>query len=232
MTPQGEVEPGMTVWLASKKPKDSHSDISEPIEIIEVNNKETFAWSPESDQPVASVSKKMAAVNTAETSPVSTREVDMPNSISVDSLKNPVDLSKTIQPQMEASMISDSAVTKKEVVIVSGKIKQHEVKAGETLYGIANEYHVGVMDLVRWNDLNLQAGIKPGQALKLSESQPVISDEPPTMAKKEIEHEVKTTDTLYSIARKYGVTMKELMEWNNKKDFTLAIGEKLRIEGR
>jgi membrane-bound lytic murein transglycosylase D len=52
------------------------------------------------------------------------------------------------------------------------------------------------------------------------------------MAKKEIEHEVRTTDTLYSIARKYGVTIKELMEWNNKKDFTLAIGEKLRIQER
>ena len=47
-----------------------------------------------------------------------------------------------------------------------------------------------------------------------------------------IEHEVKNTDTLYSIARKYGVTIKDLMEWNDKKDFNLAIGEKLKIQGR
>ena len=74
------------------------------------------------------------------------------------------------------------------------------------------------MDLVRWNNLNIQDGIRPGQVLKLSENQ-TVSDE--LVSKSPIEHEVKNTDTLYSIARKYGVTIKELMEWNNKKDFHL-----------
>ncbi|MGB4973615.1 MAG: LysM peptidoglycan-binding domain-containing protein [Cyclobacteriaceae bacterium] len=44
-----------------------------------------------------------------------------------------------------------------------------------------------------------------------------------------IVHEVKPSDTLYSVARQYGVTIKELMEWNEKKDFNLSLGEKLRI---
>ncbi len=44
-----------------------------------------------------------------------------------------------------------------------------------------------------------------------------------------IVHEVKPSDTLYSVARQYGVTIKELMEWNDKRNFTLALGEKLRI---
>jgi membrane-bound lytic murein transglycosylase D len=43
---------------------------------------------------------------------------------------------------------------------------------------------------------------------------------------------VKSTDTLYSVARKYNVTIKELMEWNNKKDFTLAVGEKLTVKSK
>lgn len=42
-------------------------------------------------------------------------------------------------------------------------------------------------------------------------------------------HEVKPSDTLYSVARQYGVTIKELMEWNEKRDFNLSLGEKLRI---
>jgi membrane-bound lytic murein transglycosylase D len=42
-------------------------------------------------------------------------------------------------------------------------------------------------------------------------------------------HEVKTSDTLYSIARQYNVTIKEIMEWNEKKDFSLIVGEKLKI---
>ncbi len=42
-------------------------------------------------------------------------------------------------------------------------------------------------------------------------------------------HEVKPTDTLYSVARQYGVTIREIMEWNGKKDFSLSIGEKLKV---
>ncbi|MGE0588017.1 MAG: LysM peptidoglycan-binding domain-containing protein [Cyclobacteriaceae bacterium] len=42
-------------------------------------------------------------------------------------------------------------------------------------------------------------------------------------------HEVKMSDTLYSVSRQYGVTIKELMEWNSKKDFNLSVGEKLKI---
>jgi membrane-bound lytic murein transglycosylase D len=45
-------------------------------------------------------------------------------------------------------------------------------------------------------------------------------------------HEVKPTDTLYSVARQYGVTIKELMDWNEKKDFSLTVGEKLRVRSR
>jgi membrane-bound lytic murein transglycosylase D len=45
-------------------------------------------------------------------------------------------------------------------------------------------------------------------------------------------HEVKPSDTLYSVARQYGVTIREIMEWNGKRDFGLAVGEKLRVAGR
>lgn len=42
-------------------------------------------------------------------------------------------------------------------------------------------------------------------------------------------HEVKASDTLYSVARQYGITINQLMEWNDKKDFSLSLGEKLKI---
>jgi membrane-bound lytic murein transglycosylase D len=45
-------------------------------------------------------------------------------------------------------------------------------------------------------------------------------------------HLVKVSDTLYSVARQYGVTIKELMEWNDKKDFSLSVGEKLKVRSR
>lgn len=121
-------------------------------------------------------------------------------------------------------------VARQPVVSVPKGKDTHTVKAGETLYGIAHGYGLGVMDLVTWNELNLQDGIKPGQVLKLrsAEEQESIA----SAAAVTTEHIVKPSDTLYSVARKYNVTIKELMDWNNKKDFSLAIGEKLIVKGR
>jgi membrane-bound lytic murein transglycosylase D len=45
-------------------------------------------------------------------------------------------------------------------------------------------------------------------------------------------HEVKSSDTLFSVARQYNVTIKDLMTWNNKTDFGLAVGEKLTVKGK
>ncbi|HCW07341.1 MAG TPA: hypothetical protein DGG95_08255 [Cytophagales bacterium] len=42
-------------------------------------------------------------------------------------------------------------------------------------------------------------------------------------------YEVKASDTLYGIARQFGATIKEVMDWNNKSTLTLTPGEKLRI---
>ncbi len=103
--------------------------------------------------------------------------------------------------------------------------QQHVVVGGETLYSIAKRYQLGVMQLVEWNNLSLSEGIKPGQVLLLKQPSKTIT-EPDTM---EVTHTVKATDTLYSIAREYGVTIKELMDWNKKKDFSLSVGEKLTI---
>lgn len=108
--------------------------------------------------------------------------------------------------------------------------KTHVVKAGETLYGIAREYNVGVMELVEWNELNLQEGIKPGQVLNLRSTEVQAVSSQPQSAEVTIEHIVRSSDTLYSVARKYNVTIKELMDWNNKKDFSLSIGEKLIVK--
>lgn len=105
---------------------------------------------------------------------------------------------------------------------------QHVVSAGETLYSISKRYQVGVMDLVNWNQLKIEEGIKPGQVLTLKQAQSMQS----THSDKFIVYEVKNSDTLYSVARQYGVTIKEIMDWNKKTDFNVTTGEKLRIQQR
>lgn len=224
-----DVRPGTTLWLSARKPK----DMDEPVNsdrIIEVDNSSTFAWTAES---------KTATPDEAE-------QKDLPNKVDVqtsiaaspvteavtitDSIQKSVDSVETLQPQSTASIEQDTVQPASEKVKVTEiKTKEHIVKPKETLYGIAHTYNVGVMDLVNWNNLNIQDGIRPGQVLKLTDGE---ATEQPVVAINLIEHEVRTTDTLYSIARKYGVTIKQLMEWNGKTDFSLAVGEKLKIQAK
>jgi membrane-bound lytic murein transglycosylase D len=133
----------------------------------------------------------------------------------------------SVQPEIKLSLPSD---TDKPVVIDSSANEPvriipttHIVAPSETLYSISKKYQVRVIDIVQWNNLKIEEGLKPGQVLNLQP--PRSPDAGPT----EIIHQVKTADTLYSVARQYNVTIKELMDWNQKKDFTLAVGENLKI---
>lgn len=63
-----------------------------------------------------------------------------------------------------------------------------------------------------------------------TETTPLTTEEPATDEAASVTiHEVRSSDTLYSVARQYGVTIKELMEWNNKKDLSVSVGEKLKV---
>jgi membrane-bound lytic murein transglycosylase D len=45
-----------------------------------------------------------------------------------------------------------------------------------------------------------------------------------------VRHTVAAKESMYSISRKYGVTIKQIMEWNNKPDFNVHPGEVLVIQ--
>jgi membrane-bound lytic murein transglycosylase D len=221
LRPGDEVSSGSMLWLASVRPKSD--PVQKPIEnAIAVNDVETFNWSsnsttsenaekhPETLVVEAVVGVSDSTVTVTEKKPsepeLIVQETIIPESLAQDTLK---------------SAQNETPIAKK---------TEHLIQAGETLYGIAKMYNLGVMDLVNWNDLNIQQGIKPGQLLKLYESQKAHGEEVVTAkTTQEIFHEVKSSDTLYSIARQYSVTIKDLMDWNGKKDFSLAVGEKLKI---
>lgn len=116
--------------------------------------------------------------------------------------------------------------------------KEHHVVKGETLYSIANLHGVTVVDLATWNKLSLQNGLRLGQKLilfptKIDKKVHILADSS-TSSSQDIEviHEVRESDTLYAIARQYGVTIKDLMDWNDKKELTIKEGEKIKIVKR
>ncbi|MEX2230568.1 MAG: LysM peptidoglycan-binding domain-containing protein [Cyclobacteriaceae bacterium] len=217
-----EPAPGTMLYLASKRPK-ADAVIAKVENAVEVDNQETFNWSVKTE----SLGEDLVTSDPVSLTPPS----DVENTGQEGPTKV-VDSVKILQTNRTSPTLED---TQAEISLPLPENMEHAVKPGETLYGIARVYDLAVMEIVSLNDLDLQDGIKPGQVLKLSPRQPP-SDSGQDVVKTdkvvfngEIFHQVKTSDTLYGIARQYNVTIKEIMEWNEKKDFSLSVGEKLKI---
>lgn len=226
LTSQETVKAGETLWLSSKRPKDA-AKINTDVAVAEVDNGETFSW-------LADPVSQPSAVETVIEKPIHIEpeltKVPVPENVVKDTVRLPEPDPTPIAPQTITPESAPVELKKDSVFTITVKKTEHVVQKGETLYAIAHQYNVGVMDLVNWNNLDLQQGIKVGQVLKLSDNQYVEKNEAEISGQPtEIIHEVKMNDTLYSVARKYGVTIKELMDWNEKKDFSVSVGEKIKI---
>ncbi|OWP79827.1 LysM peptidoglycan-binding domain-containing protein [Flavobacterium oreochromis] len=101
-------------------------------------------------------------------------------------------------------------------------ISEHIVLQGETLYGIAKKYHLYVSDLKKWNQV--ESGlVTPGDVIKLVEPKQEV------LVQIDL-YTVKKGDNFGKIAKAYGVTVDELLQWNDRTSKDIKIGEQLKIE--
>lgn len=116
----------------------------------------------------------------------------------------------------------------------------HEVAPGETLYQISKKYNVSLQNLQSWNNL-VGNNIAVGQKLRIvaPAGEPAQVDNVPIRAEtkaatvsgtENMYHTVAAGESMYQISRKYDVTIKDIMQWNNKSDFNVSLGEKLLIK--
>ena len=99
----------------------------------------------------------------------------------------------------------------------------YTVKSGDTLYGIASKYGLTVNELKQLNNLTSDL-LSIGQVLNVSNSGTSNTPSNPSNT-----YVVKSGDSLYSIARRYGVTVDALKSANGKNSNLLSIGEVLVI---
>ena len=98
----------------------------------------------------------------------------------------------------------------------------YTVKAGDTLYGIANEYGLSVDELKSMNGLS-NNNLSVGQKLLVSGTgEVVVGNDYDTYV-------VKSGDNLYAIARKYGISVDKLKDINNLSSNLLSIGQNLLV---
>ncbi len=105
----------------------------------------------------------------------------------------------------------------------------HRVAPKETLFSIARQYNVSVDDIRAWNNLK-DTPLAVGQEILIRQKAeiPALAAKPvmPEAAKT---HTVAPKETLYSIARMYGMTVPQLKEWNSISDTELRIGQVLSV---
>lgn len=112
------------------------------------------------------------------------------------------------------------------VETINGKLFViHKVDEKETLFAISRRYHTTVDAIVQYNS-GASAGLEIGQILKVPYA-PKTSVNRPADG---IVHEVAAKETMFSISKKYGVSIDEIRQWNNLSDNTLSIGQQLVIK--
>lgn len=148
---------------------------------------------------------------------------------------NQLEVGKTIivGPPSAASYLS-APVTAPSVV---GR-NYHTVAAGDTLYNISQRYGYSVEQLAQWNKLSSYT-LSRGQRLRVSPPTATASstkNEVTALSTKSkvqrCRHKVSSSETLYSISKRYGYEVTQVAGWNNlPPPYTVKPGQILKITG-
>ncbi len=106
----------------------------------------------------------------------------------------------------------------------------HKVAPKETLFSISNLYDVSVDDIKAWNNLK-DNSLSTGQSLIIKKKSTLSTEANKLPETKSLTgvHTVAPKESMYSIARLYGITVQQLKEWNGIDGSELKIGQTLFI---
>ncbi len=158
----------------------------------------------------------------------------------------------TVKDSTSTALASNANKNFKEEKVVSYKdvVKYYRVKKGDNLGEISDKYGVSVAEIKKWNKLKSN-NIALGANLKIIKNERVV-----TTVRKEVKadkvetavasnennaeennttsdfYEVQKGDNLFSIAKKFNVSIEDLKKWNNLEDLNVQLGSKLALANK
>jgi len=105
----------------------------------------------------------------------------------------------------------------------------HKVKSNHTIYFISKKYNVPIEIIYKYNE-EIKSGLKQGQVLKIPRKnilKQIMENE--EQEEKFIFYTVNATDTLYSISKRYGVPISEIINYNEQLRWGLKPGQIIKI---
>lgn len=103
----------------------------------------------------------------------------------------------------------------------------YTVKSGDSLYKVSLMHNVSVTDLKRANGLSGDM-IYVGQTLKIPGSSTSKTQAKPQTASNK-RHKVASGDSLWGLSTKYGVSVKQIKQWNRLAGDIIYTGQTLRV---
>ena len=152
----------------------------------------------------------------------------------------------TVSVKEPTAIAATIAKTYKEEKVVSYKdvVKYHKVKKGDNLGEISDKFGVSVAEVKKWNRLK-GSNISVGKSLKIIKNERVVSTVrrevkadknavETSIASNENEKKsdfyvVEKGDNLFSISKKFNVSLEDLKKWNNLDGLNVEQGSKLAL---
>ncbi len=137
------------------------------------------------------------------------KETEVATDIAYDVESGKIVKKKTTDPSRKPVIKSDFEIDPFEAhtVLYNNGVRYVEVKKSDSFASIANEFHLMMWELLKYNDLDKNADIKTIKHLYLRPKKNRSHPDCPT-------HTVKNGDTLWSIAHKYGIKLSKLRKRN------------------
>jgi membrane-bound lytic murein transglycosylase D len=109
----------------------------------------------------------------------------------------------------------------------------HVVRSGDSLWRIAKRNRMDVATLARLNGMGPGDTLRAGQKLVLNTRASAAKKPSSSGSSREVSYKVRSGDTLSRIAKVFGVTVSDLVNWNGiSKQTTLRPGQKLTVNVR